>query len=125
VIDGQRDPHPGSDNELWSSANGIEWSEMKTHLPGKWAGTPVVFDGKLWMIGANRNNGSFSNALWVSDDGINWITRSAPWSPRGGVAVWQFGGKLYMTGGKFSETVGGEIKFVYSNDVWAMSKKTR
>lgn len=123
VIDGQRNPNPGSDTEMWSSTNGIKWTKVETNSPGKWAGTPVVFDDKLWLVGANRNDGNFSNALWVSDDGINWRKQSTPWSPRGGVAVWEFGGKLYMTGGKFSYTAGGEIKFVYCNDVWAMIRK--
>jgi len=53
---------------------------------------------------------------------INWQEHSAPWTPRGGVAAWEFDGKLFMTGGKFSHTENGRIKFVYSNDVWAMQR---
>jgi hypothetical protein len=60
----------------------------------------------------------------VSEDGANWREYPAPWSPRGGTAVWVAGDKLFMTGGKYSFTENGEIKFVYSNDVWAMSRKT-
>lgn len=123
VIDGETDPNSNADKEIWSSRNGIEWTRVETNSPGKWAGTPVVFDDKLWLIGANRNDGDFSNALWVTSDGVKWAQRSAPWTPRGGVAVWAFDGRLYMTGGKYSETVGGEIRFIYSNDVWAMSRK--
>jgi hypothetical protein len=124
VIDGQTDPNPASDTEIWSSADGRAWTKMETNAPGKWAGTPVVYDKKLWLIGANRNDGNFSNALWVTGDGVNWQKRSAPWSPRGGVAVWEFADRLYLTGGKYSTTVNGEIRFIYSNDVWAMGKKT-
>jgi hypothetical protein len=86
-------------------------------------GTPIVFDDKLWLIGANRGDGSFSNALYVSADGADWQEQSAPWSPRGGAVVWLFGDKLYLTGGKYSEAGNGEIKFVYSNDVWALSRQ--
>ncbi|MEO7660668.1 MAG: hypothetical protein ABIV48_13720, partial [Pyrinomonadaceae bacterium] len=101
------------------------WTQvkMKTELGG--GGTPVVFDNKLWFVGANRNDGIFGNAVLVSDDGVAWQAQSAPWSPRGAVAVWVFDDKLYMTGGKFSETVNGEIKFIYSNDVWAMSRTSK
>jgi hypothetical protein len=60
----------------------------------------------------------------VTDDAVTWREESAPWSPRGAVAVWTFGGKLFMTGGKYSYMKNGEPVFVYSNDVWAMSKKT-
>ncbi|MEQ1642968.1 MAG: hypothetical protein ABL959_05945 [Pyrinomonadaceae bacterium] len=49
---------------------------------------------------------------------------NAPWSPRGAVAVWVFNNKLYMIGGKSSHTENGEIKFVYSNDVWSMERKS-
>lgn len=124
VIDGHRNLNPDSDRELWSSADGKSWEKVITNATGNWAGTPIVFDDKLWLVGANRNDGNFSNAVWVSADGSNWKQLSAPWSPRGGVAVWEFGDKLFMTGGKFSHTENGEIKFVYSNDVWAMEKKT-
>lgn len=88
-------------------------------------GTPVVFDNKLWLVGANRNDGNFASAVFVSGDGVNWQEQSAPWSRRGAVALWVFDDKLYMTGGKYSYTQpNGEIKFVYSNDVWAMGRKT-
>jgi hypothetical protein len=71
-------------------------------------------------VGANRD-GTFSRAVLVTDDGRTWREQSAPWSPRGGVATWVFDNKLYMTGGKYSVTENGEIKFMYSNDVWFMA----
>ncbi|HKX82741.1 MAG TPA: hypothetical protein VJL58_00845, partial [Pyrinomonadaceae bacterium] len=80
-------------------------------------------DEKLWLVGMNRGAG-FGSAVWVTNDGLNWEQHSAPWSPRGAVAAWVFRDKLFMTGGKSSYTENGEIKFVYSNDVWAMNKKT-
>ncbi|WP_299419446.1 hypothetical protein [Sphingomonas bacterium] len=43
-------------------------------------------------------------------------------SPRGGVATWTDGRRLYLTGGKYSEERGGETRFIYSNDVWAMER---
>jgi len=125
VIDGDKTNNPNAGREVWSSADGINWTPEKINSPGQLGGAAVVFDGKLWLIGANRNDGNFDRALYVSADGVNWRRESAPWSPRGAVAVWVFGDKLYMTGGKFSYTEpNGEIKFVYSNDVWAMTRKT-
>lgn len=124
VIDGQKNGNPDSEKETWSSADGIAWAQVENRSQRKLAGAPIVFDDKLWLIGANRNDGNFSNAIWVSSDGKTWQEQSAPWSPRGGVAIWEFGEKLYMTGGKFSLTENGQIKFIYSNDVWVMSRKT-
>ena len=124
VIDGEKEINPSSQKEVWSSEDGINWTQEKMITERSGGGTPIVFDDKLWFVGANRNDGNFGNAVTVSGDGINWQAQSAPWSPRGGVAVWVFDNKLFMTGGKYSYTEpNGEIKFVYSNDVWVMSKE--
>jgi hypothetical protein len=96
---------------------------MVVNATRKLAGTPVVFDGKLWLAGANRGNG-FESGMLYTEDGSNWTELKAPWSPRGGVAAWVFGDKLFLTGGKSSHTENGEIKFVYSNDVWALERKS-
>ena len=125
VIDGEKMDNPNAGKEVWSSVDGINWMEVKINSPRQIGGTPAVFDNKLWLVGGNRNDGNFSSAVFVSEDGVNWQEQSAPWSPRGAVAAWVFDDKLFMTGGKYSYTEpNGEIKFVYSNDVWAMSKKT-
>jgi len=124
VIDGTRDPNPNSRNEIWSSANGIDWRREATQISedGRYVGGSVaVWDDKLWLVGVNRGN-EFQSGVLSSHDGKKWSEMKAPWSARGAVAVWSFGGKLWMTGGKSSHVENGEIKFVYSNDVWAMSR---
>jgi len=82
---------------------------------------PIVFDGKLWLIGANRD-GNFARSSLATEDGVTWKEESAPWSPRGGVAAWIFDNKLYLTGGKYSVTENGNIRFIYINDVWYMAR---
>jgi hypothetical protein len=124
VIDGEKTDNPNSGKEVWSSADGVNWTQVETYSPRQLSGTPIVFDNKLWLIGGNRSDGNFANAVFVSEDGSRWQEQSAPWSPRGGVATWVFGNQLFITGGKFSYQRNGELVFVYSNDVWAMSKKT-
>ncbi|CAN5456274.1 hypothetical protein BH20ACI1_BH20ACI1_14330 [soil metagenome] len=123
VIDGEKNINPNSGNEFWTSDDGISWTLTEKNPKQKRGGTPIVFDDKLWFVGANRGNG-FASGVLFSEDGENWQEMDAPWSPRGGAVVWIFDNKLFMTGGKYSFTENGEIKFVYSNDVWAMSKKT-
>ena len=125
VIDGEKTDNPNSGKEVWTSSDGVNWTQIEINAPRNLGGTPIVFDGKLWLVGANRNNGDFGSAVFVSEDGSNWREESAPWSPRGGTVVWTFGERLFMTGGKYSYRENGEIKFVYSNDVWAMSKTVK
>lgn len=108
--------------DIWSSADGIAWVREAVRGPDEpLGGTPVVFGGSLWLVGANRD-GAFGNALLVSDDGRRWRSEPAPWTPRGGVAAWTDGRALYLTGGKYSIEKRGGIEFVYSNDVWKRSE---
>lgn len=83
-------------NDVWSSADGITWERETDRITADGsAGSPIVFADRLWMVGANRS-GDFASAVLVSDDGRRWSPLSAPWSPRGGVAVWVHGGDLFM-----------------------------
>lgn len=123
VIDGDKEINPNSGDEFWTSDDGINWTLTEAAPKKKRGGTPIVFDGKLWFVGANRGNG-FDSGVLYSEDGENFQEMNAPWSPRGGAVVWIFNDKLFMTGGKYSFTKDGEITFVYSNDIWVMSRKS-
>lgn len=111
--------------DVWSSADGISWiretARMAHHPIYTGSYSVAVFDGKLWLAGINRND-TFDSGLLYTENGRDWHEMKAPWSPRGAVAVWVYGDKMYLTGGKYSYVEKGETKFVYSNDVWAMSK---
>ena len=122
VIDGDTVIDPGSTREVWSSADGKDWTKVTGELPAMSGGSPIVFDGKLWLVGANRD-GAFGRSSLVSSDGVTWTEEPAAWSPRGGLVVWTHDDKLFMTGGKYSVTENGQIRFIYSNDVWVMTKK--
>jgi hypothetical protein len=121
VIDGHAQSNKNSKREVWSTTDGITWIESPEHVGESWGGTPLVFDDRLWLIGANRL-GTFAPASLVTSDMVTWQADTAPWSARGAPAVWLFGGKLYMTGGKYSVTRNGTIEFIYRNDVWTLSK---
>jgi len=107
-------------NDVWSSPDGITWRRETDRITADGSvGSPIVFADRLWMIGANRS-GRFASAVLVSDDGRTWTPLSAPWSPRGGVAVWVDEDALFMTGGKYSTVRNGETVFKYHSDVWRM-----
>ncbi|MEP7148994.1 MAG: hypothetical protein ABI857_08930 [Acidobacteriota bacterium] len=122
VIDGQTSENPHSTREIWSSTDGKTWTMARTETPAMNGGTPVVYEERFWLVGANRD-GAFGRSSLVSEDVENWIEHQAPWTPRGGAAAWVYNNKLYMTGGKYSVTENGQIRFIYSNDVWVMTKK--
>lgn len=109
-------------NDVWSTADGRNWRRETDRISDQEVGgTPIVWDGRLWQIAANRT-GRFSPAVLVSDDGKTWSRESAPWPARGAVAVWTANDSLYMTGGKYSEEVRGETTFTYYNDVWRLRR---
>lgn len=118
---GKTDQPPFED--VWNSDDGVTWTRVAERMYSQpvLGGTPVVYDDKIWLLGVNRND-TFSNGMLVSADGKTWEERSAPWTPRGGIAATVHNGKLIMTGGKYSVTENGQIRFIYSNDVWYMSE---
>lgn len=123
---GAIDGEPGSDtraSEVWATADGRGWEKLAGHVgtPDPVGFVPQVFDGRLWLVGANRS-GAFASEMIVSDDGQKWLPVTAPWSARGAMATWTDGGGLFMTGGKSSRVIDGETVFEYSNDVWVMTR---
>jgi hypothetical protein len=120
IIDGQ------ISNDVWRSADGINWIRVADKMSEKsvFGFSAVVYDDRIWLVGLNRNDG-FRNAVLVSRDGVTWQEQTAPWTPRGGVATCVLGGKLFMTGGKYSVTENGNIKFIYSNDVWCLASLSK
>jgi hypothetical protein len=119
IIDGQ------IFNDVWNTTDGVNWTKATETMSSRpiFGGSVAVFDGKIWIVGLNRNDG-FQNAVMVSSNGVNWSEVKAPWTPRSGVATCLLNDKLFMTGGKYSITENGAIKFIYSNDVWYMAKQS-
>lgn len=122
VVMGERVYRLGSD--VWSSSDGLHWQQdTRAIQPGVelFGYQAVVFEGRIWLLGCNRNGQFTSNVLW-SADGTQWHQMQAPWTPRGGVAACVHRGKLYLTGGKYGGQ-GNDPEFVYSNDVWVLEKQ--
>ena len=63
VLDGETSNNVYSYKEAWNSGDGISWNRITTNFDRKWGGTPVVFDGGLWLVGMNRGN-AFASAVW-------------------------------------------------------------
>lgn len=110
--------------DVWRSKDGLNWELVtsRMHPEDFWGYSTVVYDDKIWLLGCNRN-GNFTSEIMYSEDGKNWNETKAPWSPRGGVMACVSDNKILLTGGKYSKTENGQIRFIYSNDLWWMYKK--
>jgi len=113
-------------NDVWYTEDGMKWKQATDKMGARaiFGGSAIVFDSKIWLVGVNRNDG-FQNAVLVSRDGVNCFLQTARRTPRGGVATCVYDGKLFMTGGKYSVTENGNIRFIYSNDVWYMTPSSK
>ena len=93
--------HPGRVfySDVWSSADGVEWT---LHTPAApWASRQyhevAVFDDRLWVLegwnGANRSD------VWHSQDGTQWHELETPWAPRHAASVFVHADALWVVAG--------------------------
>jgi hypothetical protein len=101
-------------NDVWSSADGVEWTR---HGIAPWEPRQyhevAVFDDRLWVLEgyhkANRND------VWHSANGVNWHeVPKTPWRPRHAASVFVHDGALWMVAGNIMES-----------DVWKLTRKNR
>lgn len=102
-------------NDVWSSADGVEWTQVLANAP--W--TPrqfhniTVFDNKIWVLAGGDNDAQGGlNDVWYSTDGAHWTQlEGTPWIPRHAASVFVLNNFLWLACGSDSETY---------NDVWKM-----
>lgn len=111
------------DHDVWRSTDGLNWELVTEEIVSGetlFGYSAQVFDGKIWLLGCNRN-GQFTSQVLFSSDGKNWYTQTAPWLPRGGIAATVHQNRVFMTGGKYGGTP-NHPDFRYDNDVWVLEK---
>jgi len=72
-------------NDVWSSPDGKTWTEVKKNTflspdtfdrKRDWEGRHFfgahVFNGKMWIVGGDANQGYYQNDIWSSTDGKQW-----------------------------------------------------
>ena len=118
-------------NEVWSSADGLEWRLDKpntfldrTFDPARdWEGRHTagyaVHGGTLWIIGGDVNQGHYQNDVWNSADGKTWklVTSAVPWAPRALHYTAAFQDKLWILGGQTMPAFSKSDEVFY-RDVW-------
>lgn len=101
-------------NEVWRSANGVDWQLVKPNTfldanfdpESDWEGRHTagyaVFRDKMWIVGGDANQKHYQNDVWNSADGKSWtrVLDEVPWGPRVLHMTAVFGGKLWVMGGQ-------------------------
>ena len=101
-------------NDVWSSADGVEWTQVSADPPcGNRSGSAfLAFDGKLWVIAGSTPEASdppekhyatitTHNDVWCSADGANWerVVEHAPFAARKWVVGEVYRDHMFIIGG--------------------------
>jgi len=103
-------------NDVWSSADGVDWTRVTEHAPcaqRMWF-VPVVQADRLWIIGGfdNVHRANFDD-VWWSDDGIKWqrLDTKTKFSPRHEVTAYVHDNTLWVAAGNSCSLM---------NDIWKL-----
>ncbi len=100
-------------NDIWSSADGVNWECHLEAAPWKARiyHDVAVFDNKMWVLEGFYDDNN-QNDVWYSEDGVSWTeVPDTPWKPRHAASVFVFQNALWMVAGNNMES-----------DVWKLEK---
>ena len=119
-------------DDIWSSADGKEWTFVNKGKPVPWGPRALhytlVFQDKIWVMGGQTVPNfaaapeAFHRDSWTTSDGVKWeqVKPKEPyWSARGmigGSAVHK--GRMWILGGGTYDTPKVKYRNFY-NDVWS------
>jgi len=101
-------------NDVWSSADGVNWTRHLKTAP--WAPRQyhdvAVFDNRMWVMeGWNRTSKNRTD-VWYSPNGVTWHeVPNTPWKPRHAASVFVYDDSLWMVAGNNMES-----------DVWKLQR---
>lgn len=118
-------PPENTTNEVWSSADGLDWRLELEHdhpqFQRRHVHNTMVWNDALWVIGGDAHQGFYNHDVLRSPDGVSWEQilppGSPPWSPRSLQISGVFRGKLWTGGGQ--TLLGPEEEYEYFNDLWS------
>jgi len=101
-------------NDVWSSADGVEWTRhtAKAQWPARQYHDVAVWDDKLWVMEGYAEPAGNRNDVWWSADGVTWAeVPRTPWKPRHAASLFPHNGALWMVAGNNMES-----------DVWRLER---
>jgi hypothetical protein len=99
-------------SDVWSSTDGVNWTQATASFRPRFQGRAEVFDGKLWVIGGTENSVKLNDA-WYTTDGAIWTeaTGSAAFSARCDGATCVYDNRMWYLAGIQQDSI-------QYNDVW-------
>lgn len=97
-------------NDIWSSSDGVNWSNINTPFTGRNAHTATVYNNKIWVIGGKDSTTLFNNEIWYSEDATNWTLYEGVRPSDEGInshSILNYNGVLWLFGGSQSDGTGG------------------
>ncbi len=88
-------------NEVWSTADGVNWELHTDAAP--WEPRQyhevAAWDGRMWVMEGYEGRGN-RNDVWYSEDGVTWHELpGTPWLPRHAASVCVFDDALWVVAG--------------------------
>ncbi len=115
TYDTPQTPNRKFHNDVWSSADGIHWTEHVANAPWhpRQYHDVAVWDERLWVLEGYHADGGNRRDVWHSKDGVNWAeVPNTPWHPRHAASVFVHNGHLWMVAGNNMQS-----------DVWRLRRK--
>lgn len=94
-------------NDVWSSADGVEWKCHTENAPWKprQYHEVAVFDGKVWVLEGYGDGAGNRNDVWFSEDGVNWHELpDTPWKERHAAGIVVHDDALWIIAGNNMES---------------------
>ena len=94
-------------NDVWSSAEGVQWDRHVKAAPWhpRQYHDVAVFDDRMWVMEGYRPDIGNSNDVWHSADGVSWTELpETPWAPRHAASVFVHDNALWMVAGNNMES---------------------
>jgi Kelch motif len=113
-------PEYHANNDVWSSADGVDWKCETDHAPWSprlWF-SAVTHRDHMWVLGGWSNSPSRNwGDVWYSRDGRNWkqLKTASCWKERHEHSAYVFQDKLWIAGGHAQPL---------SSEVWALELPT-
>lgn len=104
-------------NDVWSSADGIHWTQHTAEAPWhpRQYHDVAVWDNQLWVMEGYHEKGGNRNDVWYSPDGVEWTELpNTPWKPRHAASLVVHNGSLWMIAGNNMQP-----------DVWRLTRNSR
>ncbi len=100
-------------NDVWSSSDGINWTQVTASAAFIARTNPAVFayDNKLWIAGGMDNGKNYLSEIWNSTDGVTWnqVTTSTVFSERIAPQVVVDKNRLILVGGENADGLLGDM----------------